>query len=380
MQKKILFVYINKFKEYPIIYEYCTNLQKRGFDVSYLGIGAGEEKYADESGVTVYHTKAASNTSTLRRAFLLAKSVKTKKPDLVHVFHFRGAFLLPLATLFFTKFLLDVRTVHVANNKGRHSMLTPLKNLLTWFESQFYPNTIALTAEIRQMLKPAYKHIEIIPLGANLQRFRMPENIGAGNLIRKELGWTDKKVFLYSGTLSPARRIDLLIEAFALLCNNTDAARLIVAGGDKDDPSTLESLEALTARLKLQDKVVFTGFLQYNKLLPYYKAADIGLCYIPQTSYYDNQPPTKLFEYMAADLVVIATNTSANKEIISNGINGFLSNDSSEELSISMHSVAFNNWNNRAGIIKAAGDSVQKYSWDYIIENHLCKYYAGVFK
>jgi hypothetical protein len=40
------------------------------------------------------------------------------------------------------------------------------------------------------------------------------------------------------------------------------------------------------------------------------------ISYVPKVSYFENQPPTKLIEYLACDKPIIVTNTIAQEEIM----------------------------------------------------------------
>lgn len=376
MSKRIAFVYINPFKSYPILYEYCTGLKKLGFEIYYIGIGESNESFIDDSGVHVTHINKTTTASRWEFARLVQRNLRSIKPDLVHVFHFRWCFLLPVAALFSNRFLLDVRTVHVANRKGKYTATAPLKNALTWFESKFFRHAIALSPAIRKMLQPSFKKIPVIPLGANLSTFNPTGKAAIRTTMRSALGLNGAEtVFLYAGTLSPARRIDVILHAFNKLCKNNEEVFLVIAGDDKDNPDTLTDLKRLSGSLGISGKLLFTGFLSYDELVRYSLASDAGLCYIPQTPFYDYQPPTKLFEYMAADLVVIATRTKANEQIISDNVNGYLCNDNADDLCACMKKAAETDIKTRTEITLAAQQSIKNYSWDYIVANYLCGYY-----
>ncbi len=379
MSISILFVYINRFKDYPILYEYCTQLQSKGNQVYYLGISEKEEHFIDSSGVEVFHISKERLKSKLHLAILFAQLRNKVKPDLVHVFHFRWSILLPLVTFLATRFVLDVRTVHVVNKSGKHSFLTPLKNRLTWFESLFFVNGIALTEEIRKMLSPSFKKIPIIPLGANLSKLRPPVGDDVKLDLRKQLGIpVDKVIFIYSGTINPIRQIDVLVNAFEKLSLRTDRAFLIIAGNDIDSANTLEELKTLASSLKIQDRILFTGFVKYDLLIQYYHASDIGLCYIPQVSYFDIQPPTKLFEYMAAELLTISTDTTVARTIISDGVNGLLSNADAVSFSQCMFLALTDCQPVAKRFVKEAQVTVKSYGWEFIIRNYLIPYYKSV--
>lgn len=376
MAAKILFVYIKKFKDYPILYEYCTTLQAMGNQVYYLGISDSEEEYFDSSGVTVYH----ANRNVVKSKYLFSKHfvsiVEKLNPDLIHVFHFRWCILLPLNSFFSSTFVLDVRTVHIVNKSGEHSLLTPFKNRLTWFESLFFVNSIALTNEIRRILLPSFRSIPVIPLGANVSKLDPTKSSLKKKELRVLLGLPEQsKIFLYAGTINPIRRIDRLIESFKLLSHGANNVYLIIAGNDIDSPDTLTKTKELSVKLGIGDRVLFTDFLPYDKLIQYYHAADIGLSYVPQVPFFDKQPPTKLFEYIASGLIVISTATTVAGSVITDGINGFLLSDDISDFAAGMNKVLNLTSADQQKITLASKEILQKHSWEYIIKLHLCSYY-----
>jgi glycosyltransferase involved in cell wall biosynthesis len=376
MSNRILFVYINRFKSYPIIYEYCVGLQKLGLEVHYIGLADVDEQFVSEESIKVIHFNKDSIGSKWKFALKVKHAIKDIRPDLVHIFHFRWCFFIPLVSFFSPKFLLDVRTVHVANAAGQYTATAPLKNLVTWFESQFFRYAFALSPAIRKILTPAYKKIPVVPLGANMQKFNPPGKAEIKSATRSALGFSNNEIVLiYAGTLNPARKIDVLIHAFALANKKNEALRLIIAGDDKDNTATPGQLKNLSNELGLSSKILFTGFLAYEALVECCLASDIGLCYIPQTPFYDHQPPTKLFEYMAAGLVVIATGTSANREIVADGVNGYICNDGKNELADCMQKAAIEFRSRSSDLTDKAHESIKNYSWDYIVSNHLYRYY-----
>jgi glycosyltransferase involved in cell wall biosynthesis len=373
---QIFFVYVNKFKDYPILYEYCSILHARGNAIHYFGISDRAEEYTDVTGVRVTHLNRAEVKSPVQFARAIARFVKKDKPDAVHVFQFRWCFLLPLFSMFSTRFILDVRSVHVVGKSGKHSVLTPLKNRLTWIESLFYTKTFALTSGIKRILTPSFSKIPVIPLGANLEKLRPVDVNTRRQKIRQQLKLKSTTiVFIYSGTINPIRRIDLLIEAFKTLSHRIDDIHMVIAGEDKDNSNMVDILKTQTGKLGIGTKVSFTGHLAYDTLINFYHASDIGLCYVPQVRYFDLQPPTKLYEYIAAGLLTISTSTSAAREIIKEGVNGFLARDTPQEFADKMFEVVDNHWEDRLKIVATAYQTIEKYNWEYIIDNYVQEEY-----
>src|SRR5690606_1611564 len=73
---------------------------------------------------------------------------------------------------------------------------------------------------------------------------------------------------------------------------------------------------------KMEDVIGFHGRKHYYQLYEFFDKANIGVCYIPITDFFDVQPPTKLFEYALSGLFTIATKTKENEKFINpkNGV------------------------------------------------------------
>ncbi len=120
--------------------------------------------------------------------------------------------------------------------------------------------------------------------------------------------------------LKPIKRIDVLIKAFAVICKQCPAARLVVVGMDGQSQrgqSMREDLEVLADELGIRGHVVFTGGVEATG--PYISRFDVAvLC--SESEGFSNA----ILEYMRAGRPIICTNTGGNPELIQDGVNGFL--------------------------------------------------------
>ena len=119
--------------------------------------------------------------------------------------------------------------------------------------------------------------------------------------------------------LKPIKRIDTLVEAFAITCAQIRDARLVVSGDTMSDGSgkTLETLKAMANRLGITDRVLFTGRIANPN--PYIKRFTVAvLC--SESEGFSNS----IIEYMQARCPVVCTETGGNPELVKDGYNGFL--------------------------------------------------------
>ena len=161
------------------------------------------------------------------------------------------------------------------------------------------------------------KRLEVIHIGIDAERFRRdPE---AGLTVKKKYGLENKRVIICAGRLSGEKRTDILIRSMKLL--EDDISLLIVGKGPVGD-----ELRNLTTDLGLNDRVKFAGFVPDDELVAHYSAADMAA----SCSVFETQGLTTL-EAMGCELPAACANGRAFTEVIKNGVNGYLFEQSEEE-------------------------------------------------
>ncbi len=119
---------------------------------------------------------------------------------------------------------------------------------------------------------------------------------------------------VYLGDVSESRRgISLLIEVMALL-RHTDVSLLVV--GDVDTPQTRERLDSLIRQRRLGDRVHIIGHVPYRAVTSYLRQAAIGLVVLRPTPRWEGVTPVKVFEYMAAGIPFVASDTLLLRQFV----------------------------------------------------------------
>jgi len=123
----------------------------------------------------------------------------------------------------------------------------------------------------------------------------------------------EKKIILYAGRLSKDKGIHKTIEAISDL----DDVVFLIIGKKRDYYSNLKKL---IKNLKIEDKVIFLGFIDNSKIGKYFSIADLVT---HPCSFYE--PLSRmLIEAACYGLPIIASNSGGNSEIVVNNTNGYI--------------------------------------------------------
>ena len=172
---------------------------------------------------------------------------------------------------------------------------------------------VAVSHTIRQVLMEEFGvdggKISVIPNAVRIQR------------VPRAKGTSDRFTIGAMGRFDPIKRYELLLHSIRALRNLTgERISLLLLG---QGPGK-ESLEALTRALDLDDEVVFAGFHPepWEKLA----AADVFV----HTSV-SEALPLAMLEAMAAHLPIVTTAWKGAKELVEDGVNGFVVADDAPE-------------------------------------------------
>src|SRR5262249_17578647 len=146
--------------------------------------------------------------------------------------------------------------------------------------------------------------IRVIPNPINFAAFRQPVRRGA---FRQRLSLGSDRVVLFLGKLTPRKRVDVLIRAFAGIKHSS--ARLVIAGNDMGSGP---ALKALVRAQGIEGRTIFTGLLRGTERIEALADADV-LVYPSQHEIFGLVP----VEALLAGTPVIVSDDSGCGEVIS---------------------------------------------------------------
>ncbi len=185
---------------------------------------------------------------------------------------------------------------------------------------------IAECPQDRQDLMRLYRarpeKIEVIPCGFDPGEIHPVDRAEA----RRRLGLAeDEWVVLQLGRMVPRKGVDNVLRGFArLVCEHKVPARLLVVGGEAEDPDPertpeIGRLQAIAEEEGISGRVTFTGQRSREAIKYYFSAADVFV----STPWYEPFGITPV-EAMACATPVVGSNVGGIKYTVQEGETGFL--------------------------------------------------------
>jgi len=179
--------------------------------------------------------------------------------------------------------------------KVERSIFPKLKDVFTVNGSiaKIYSEEYGVEVKVVRNIPPLANQLNLKPAGK--EELNIPLN---------------KKIIVLQGAgINIDRGAEEAVEAMQYV---NGAVLLIIGSGD-----VIGVLKKMTQDLELQDKVKFTGKVPFEKLLQYTRHADLGLTLDKDTNInYRYSLPNKLFDYIHADVPVLASGLVEIKNII----------------------------------------------------------------
>ncbi len=345
MKAKLIFVGRNQFGYLTDSYKWCEYL-RQNFDITYVCFDYGRPRI-DMQGVNVVYIsrrlpEKLRGMLLLTRAIMLIVGRKTK----VLVEYFPHCNIIKKA-LPWRRMWIDVRTMAVNQSPQLRAKL----DAATIAECADFDGMSAISIGVAKMLKR--RNVDILPLGSD-------------SLSDKPKNYGDTIKMLYVGAFT-GRNIPITVAGLSRFITRHPDVKVhydIIGFGDQAD---VDAIKQAVEHYDLGDYVTMHGRLPHTELEPFFGEANLGVCFVPITGYFDHQPPTKTFEYAMSGIFTLATATQSNVEIVTPEI-GVLIKDTAADFARGMEHY----WDHRHELDEAkirAG--LAEYSWANICRNYL---------
>ncbi len=215
-------------------------------------------------------------------------------------------------------------------------------------------------------LREYYKHMNpniIVAFCAAAEPERFARIINSKEFLREELKLPRERVILmYAGNLyktgnNDSYGLEDIVEAMVYVNDST----LFIGLGKRGNET--KELEDLATHLRVDKKILFLPWVPKHMVYRYWKAADVLM--LPSSGAQIGNSPTKMFEYLSSERVIIAARTKAIEEVLHHEKNALLVSDfkNPREWAAAINRV-LGDHQLRDTLTKAALQDSRKYSWN----------------
>jgi len=343
-----------------IPYELAKALTKAGHQVDYVAVAPKEFQKDVEWTNILYASETMNGYLPFQLYFKTKQNIKNY--DIIHVNNWDG-FVFGLHRRLFRNVKLVVGSY--APKVHQFPLLRSPSEFLNFFTCHSADRVLCLSEYSRKNISKSYfipqSKINVMYGGVNISFIRARQS--------KEKG--DNFVLLFCGRLNgphEQKGVDILLRAMPLIIKEHPVILEIIGTG-----SRAGKYQALARKLRIENKVRFLGFIEYNKLPEYYSNADLFVLPSRRESF-----GLTLAEAMASGLPVVSTNVTAIPEVVKDGENGILvpPNDP-EKFAGAVNSLLDNPERMRKMGIKGRERVKENFTWEKVAERVL-KYYEEI--
>jgi len=332
MTKIAMFVF-NAFTNDSRVLKEATSLQKHHFDVTVIAhkdIGVKDEETIADLKIKRFSyldRKVTKNTLGKLKAYLIYVKESIAYCKDFDILHCHDLNTLPIGFIikkFFNKKIKIVYDAHEHETEIRG--LVGTKQKFTKIIEKILIKSADKVITVSNAIAEDYARLYNIPKPALVLNTPPYQEIDKKDIFRKELG-IDKSqtIFLYQGGFSAGRGIEILLETFQDIHkeNKKDIFQpCIVFMGY----GPLEELVKDAAQK--YDDIYFYPAVAPNVLLDYTSSADFGILFYENNCLnHDYCSPNKMFEYLMADIPVIASNLYEMKRLVQNNNIGIVAEE-----------------------------------------------------
>lgn len=234
----------------------------------------GMKPFEITSGVEIYRTKGLNIkgliliTYYLSLLFCAFKIRQKNKFDLIHMFHVYEV----SGAAYLLKKLIKIPLIVTLMGWDTYSPIKKIHNRYLPLIRATMNAANIVTAPSRHLAiagknQGCTKRIEVIPHGTS-----MHQNIHNRNRdINNELNIGNKKVILSVQRLNPVKGIEYLLKAIPDITRQINDIVFIIIGDGQEE----KKLKNCVDKLNITSYVIFTGFIEQEKLPSYYSIADL---------------------------------------------------------------------------------------------------------
>ena len=241
----------------------------------------------------------------LKSLRLLKKVIKQFKPDIVHA-HYATSYGLLARLSRFRPYIISAWGSDVMDFPGKSIIHKSILKRNLKSAAVVMATSETISAAIKNVID---SEVEIVPFGIDLNVFK-----------RKEITRIFDASYIVIGTIKSLEKIygiDILINAFHILKTKYKSIKLLIVGTGSQELA----YKSLVKQLNLDNDVVFTGKIDYEKITDYHNMIDIFVNVSRNESF-----GVSVIEASACEKPVIVSNVGGLPNVVVNSKTGFIVN------------------------------------------------------
>lgn len=350
-------------------YNICLSLANRGQEIHVFTVSNGkEDSFEDHGNLKVHRYKPNIKYKSEGFSYKILNDPLNYDFDIVHVHSGISVAVLAGYRYSVKKNVPLVVTWHGDSIRGYGRY----KGVIAGSASFFYKHILAkkILNRAKVIISPSEYYIDVsqflgeykdkvvsIPNGINFEEFDVP---GSQKECKEKLGLAGKKVILFVGSLYPLKGPHILLKAIPQALEEEQDLTFVFMGG-----GNIEEYKNLSKELNVEKKVRFTGYIQGELKIAYYKAADIFV--LPSIEAFEVFPLV-LLEASASALPMIVSDLDTFKCIVKESYNGIFTKIRDEESLANAITYLVKNEDLMEKMGSNARKGIKNFSWDKIAE------------
>jgi glycosyltransferase involved in cell wall biosynthesis len=352
---------------------YAETLAKQGFQVDAVTLGkVGQPRYGNLGGVRICRIQKRVRDEKGKLSYLykivkfffnsalfISKQHLRQRYDLIHVHSVPDfeVFATFFAKLTGAKIILDIHDIvpefyagkfHVSGESFTFKALVSIEKASIAFSDHVIIANHLWEKTIRSRSATKEKCTTML---------NYPDT---SIFYKRAKGWKkDKFVAIYPGTINWHQGLDIAVKAFAQIKADAPEAEFHIYG---DGPMRYE-IQQLIADLHLQDQVFLKGTLTLDQIAAAMVDADLGIVPKRNNSFGGEAFSTKILEFMALGVPVVAAATRIDRFYFNDSIVRFFEPENAQDLASAINDM-IRNRELRERLSSSAMAFVSNFTWD----------------
>ena len=178
----------------------------------------------------------------------------------------------------------------------------------------------------------------------------------------------NNKRIIFSGAMYHHRGIDVLLNCASEVIDKINDVEFLLLG---DGPEIIK-LREFVKKNNLSKNIIFKGWVKREEIPQFLAKSSIGIGPLRSTDVTKGALPIKVLEYMASSLPILAIKGTLPEDILKNGNNGYVIENSEELAQKIIHILKNNDLRDQMG--KNSNEMVQKFDWKNVVESIIDEY------